>query len=287
MSRFPFRPKPRPCLVALPMSGHPAWLSSEMPTQARQVPNLPGQANAPEDIVHRIQATRRSLEKTLATNSHIRWIVSSFFLNTWIQAVPRGIASLDELSALVQLRASFLFGQPVCGHHWAVDADWQSSGTMLCHAMPQAALVAFENESVSSLASMAIDALGTIRRNEHSVRWYAVTAANELHILAMQSGTPLTLRSTHRFAGGTADDQIRQTRELWRREQAQSGWHEGNLNWLHCDTNLPLQHLVETDIEWIGSQSSTKAATGSQSAQSDAEQMALAAWALEKMGDTE
>lgn len=285
VSRFPFNSNSTSVLVALPLQGRPAWFDGDQPVQARSLP-ADAQDSAPAGLLQRIQEARRSLQHTVPGKHSQQWVVSSFLLNTWLQTVPESIASLKELSTLVHSRAPFLFGPPPCGQTWAVSADWKSSGVMMCHAIPKAALENLENVRLSSLLTLAITALSILVKNDQTIHWYAITAADELHILAMRAGTPVALRSSRRRADASAEEQIAQTRELWHREQAKYDWQSGNLGWLHCDAKLPLHHISIQDIDWIEPAIFEKYAPALHNANNDAEQFLMIAWALSKIGNT-
>lgn len=271
-------------MVALPNNGYPAWLSEDKHGQITQVASgLP--LASPSEMPQKIRDVRSALDKKNQPSTNFQWVVSSFFLNTWIQAVPQGLASLAELSTLVQLRAPFLFGAPLCGEQWTVSADWQSSGHMVCHAIPQVALDALGDLPVSSLLTLALSALRTLGNNDPATSWYAVTAADELHILAMRNGAPLALRSTRQTAGATPEQLVSQVHALWQREQAKTDWPLGKLRWLHCGSQLPKELIASIDVECIAPKLEEESLAGLHSTHSEAERMVGAARALSKMSE--
>lgn len=182
----------------------------------------------------------QSCEQDIRASSKVRgvsrtlWVLSSFWLNTWVQSLPTGVESMSELESLAKARATQLFGPAADGQPWSVSADWKSHGPFLCHAAPASVVSVLRSDAMQSPLTLALHAASCLPelKTMHGVAWIAFTVPGEIHVVAFQGGYPITLSSRRGHPNQTAREALAQAVTLWRREQVRTSRCTEHLFWL-------------------------------------------------------
>ena len=120
----------------------------------------------------------------------IAWVLAPSLVRSWVQFPSPQIASLSELQAVAQARASQLFGEPVCaaapGVPWAVTADWQAGRPFLCMTSPfvwvQSLQALSQGGKNGQILSPLMLALEHFKQQIPASGWLAMAVAGELSI---------------------------------------------------------------------------------------------------------
>lgn len=248
MSRFRFEASAPDVVVSLTEAGA-AWASVQPGSGVHLVDLQP-----PLSITHlpaHVQACNKDIRARSAVQGVPRalWVLSSFWLNTWVQPCPTGVASMSELESLVKARATQLFGPAPDGQAWAISADWKSQGHFLCHAAPASVVAALGSDAMQSPLTLALHAATRLPelQTRDGLGWIAITAPGETHLVAVQDGYPVTLMSRRAGFGQDAREVLNQAISLWRIEQARTGQHADRLYWLDgaCNEPMPRDELPQ------------------------------------------
>lgn len=259
MSRFLFEAKP-PAVVASLTEAGVAWARVQPKTTVRLIDaELPFSAT---HLPNHVQACKQDIRacKDLQGAHRTLWVLGSFWLNTWVQPRPTGVASLHELEGLVKARATQLFGPAPDGKPWMVSADWKSQGAFVCYAVPSSVIEAFgADDTVQSPLKLALDAARRVPELQAGGQtvWMAFTAPGETHLVAFQRGYPVALTSRRSPVTAQTSEVLDQAVTLWRVEQARTGQRSDRLFWLNAALkDLPLdrdarQGVTRLNIPWL------------------------------------
>lgn len=171
---------------------------------------------------------------------NISWILAPSLARSWVQFPSSQIASLGELHAVAQARASQLFGETVStaapSAPWAVTADWQASRPFLCVATPSTWAQPLQELSQGGKHGLILSpltlALERFKQQIPASGWLAMTVAGELSISQWTGGRISRLRSVRLPAGSTPEAAQALAMNEWQRELLRSQDSSGHLNWL-------------------------------------------------------
>lgn len=170
----------------------------------------------------------------------IAWILAPSLARSWVQLPSPQIASLSELHAVAQARASQLFGEPVSvavpGAPWAVTANWQASRPFLCVASPgawvrslQALSQGGKNSQILSPLTLALE---RFKPQIPASGWLAMAVTGELSISHWTDGRISRLRSVRLPTGSTPEAAQTLAINEWQRELLRSQDSSSHLSWL-------------------------------------------------------
>lgn len=242
MSRFRFEAFAPDVVVSLTETGA-AWTRVRSGSGVHLVDLQP-----PLSITHlpaHVQACNKDIRARSAVQGVPRalWVLSSFWLNTWVQPSPTGVASMSELESLVRARATQLFGPAPDGQAWAISADWKSQGHFLCHAAPASLVGALGSDAMQSPLTLVLQAAARLpdMQTPDGLGWMAFTSPSETHLIALQDGYPFHLISRRGRPDQDVREALNQAVSLWRLEQARTGQRAERLYWLDGTSHEPVQ----------------------------------------------
>lgn len=170
----------------------------------------------------------------------IAWIIAPSLARSWVQLPSSQIASLAELHAVAQARASQLFGETVSaavpGAPWAVTADWQASRPFLCVASPSIWAQPLQELSQGGKHGLILSPLTLVlerfKQQIPASGWLAIAVAGELSISQWTGGRMSRLRSVRLPAGSTPATAQTLAMNEWQRELLRSQDSSSHLSWL-------------------------------------------------------
>lgn len=242
MSRFRFDAT-APTVVASLTEAGAVWARMQPKIDLhRMEPLLPLSA---EHLASHVQACQQDIRASgeLAGTPRTLWVLGSFWINTWVQPRPSGVASMSELEKLAKARAAQLFGPSPDGQSWRVSADWKSRTAFLCHAAPATVLDKIGTEAIETpltLALLAATRLPELQARERTI-WMAFTAPGETHVIAFEQGYPVGLTSRRGPPETDTGEALNQAISMWRLEQTRTGQRSDRLYWLNGALQKPTQ----------------------------------------------
>ena len=184
----------------------------------------------------------RSWVQTLAlpSGTDIHWMLAPSLIRHWLQSPPALTASLSELHAVAQARATQQFGPSGLATgsdavDWTVAADWHATQPFLCAGIAtglhQALHVARGRTPV--IVSPLMLALSQYQHQLPRQGWLALALVDEFHVMQIV-GTRISRLRSARVAPQTPSLQLEHlVVQEWQREQLRAQSDATMLHWLN------------------------------------------------------
>ena len=172
--------------------------------------------------------------------SSVKVVVAPSLAHHWLQTPPLETASLSELHAVAQSRASFLFGNPD-GGSWAVSAEWDAKHSFLCTCLASSWIPINAGTQpyrypliVTSPLALA---LSKFEKQLPLSGWLAIAVTDMLYIMHRSQGRLSSLRSVRDQAQATLEKTEVLAEREWRREMLRTQLFADELAWLYISPN--------------------------------------------------